>query len=102
MCKKIFALLGIAIVFSGVACASSRIIQSSEKTAVIQGRDASKADAIKNAEKRATKMFGKFKQTKPPECVTGETSDMSHVGGGSEHGEGHDHWDCVIHVEKVE
>lgn len=102
MFRKIFVLIGVSLTLFAVACASARVMQSTEKTAVIQGRDASKADAMKNAEKRAAKMFGKFKQTKAPECVIGETSDMTHVGGGSEHGEGHDHWDCVIYVEKID
>lgn len=94
--------IAVAILLFSAACGgTSRIIRHNESTAMIQGRNMSKADAIKAAEKRATELFGKFKELKPAECEIGYTSDINYVGGGRQFGEGHNHWDCVIYVEKV-
>lgn len=99
--KIIFSATGIMLLVATACGGTSRIIRHDKSTAVIQGRNMSKADAMKAAEKRATDLFGRFKELKPADCQIGYTSDINNVSGGIEYGEGHVHWDCVIYVEKI-
>jgi hypothetical protein len=96
--SKIFILIMTALFAAG--CSSTRIIEKTDMTAVIQGIADTKYEARMFALKKAEELFGKVNETREAECSQEFSSDMQgdRVMGMS--GQGSSYWSCVVFVEK--
>ena len=98
--KREMTILCIAALIMMFGCSSTRIIEKTGRTAVIQGVADTKYEARMFALKKAEEIFGKVKETKEAECSQEYTSDMQgdRIMGMS--GQGTSYWSCVVFVEK--
>jgi len=87
--------------FCAVGCASARVIQETDRTAVIQGMGPTEFEAKDNATKKAEEILGSVKETQKPEC-----NQEVHGGGSTDAVTGAykssvgTHYSCVMYFEK--